>query len=188
MFLWRLMQPAILAAFMVANSVEASGPWQFEAVAKGPRKLTASGVITTPNGNRDCKLIFTASAGNPITYAMDLRVAAVTEVKDFHFDDFEGPDATVTQKLFKIGLAGGKKPFEFSFCPAGGYVSEPKNGFSFGCYEKGKRNPLFILLAEASKGSGKIYVRIMDSKSPKVVMQAEFPTEEATGLFQELTR
>lgn len=184
----RLTRSAILAAFMVAGSAQASGPWLFETVAKGPRRLTAAGVMTTPNGNRDCSLILTASTGRPVTYQLDLRVAGATEVKDFHFDDFEGPEAKVTQKLFKIGVVGGKKPFEFSFCPAGGYVADPKNGFSFGCYEQGNKNRLFALLTEASKGSGRIYIKILDSKSPKVTLQAEFPLEDAAGSFQALIR
>jgi hypothetical protein len=117
--------------------------------------------------------VFTRGAGPRPTYSFDLRIADVSTIPEFHFNEFEGPDSNAKGNLLTLQTINTPRPFNFSFCPTGGYVDSPNDGFSIGGYQNLAHDPLIDLIKSASNGHGELVVLLRDFKNPKIVLQTK---------------
>jgi hypothetical protein len=121
--------------------------------------------------------------------SMELTIAPATEIKEFNFDFFEGPDAPVgKQELMKIVLIRGATRTEFRV-PVGGWASaEGEDGFSFGTSSltRDKTGHVRKILNGILSGAESIQVSVIDGIDPTKVISASFPTAPDLQSFREL--
>ena len=163
-----------------------AGTWNYSTTPEGAKRLTAHAIASTPSGSRECSVKFSKGLGKKSTYTIIFCVKNVKDIKDFHFDDFDGPDAEVAGKPMKIDFVSVDKSYGFNFLPAGNYTVQPENGFEFSSYWLGKDNDLFKLVEKISTTSGKLHISISDSKDPKCTISAEFSIPKGEGGFKKI--
>lgn len=174
----------VLALFCSTCYCQSPKFWDFEINSVGRKTLKGYSKVSTPNGLKNCVLSFSKTTGETPGYSVDFRVANASEIKNFHFDDFEGPAASVRTKLMSVSVSGPGVDNKYSFCPNGAYVDEPKDGFYFGSYIANKNNPILSIIKEAAKGVGVIKVKVIDSKNSKISLSAEFNLASCEVQFQ----
>lgn len=160
--------------------------WLLQVNTAGRAELTSNSVATISGKQYSCSLTFYKPKDAKIMYSLDFRIAGVGQIPNFHFDDFEGPDAQVHEPLMTMSLlVDGKEKYRTSFCPTGAYVDTPSDGFSFGLYSEGDRSPISQLIRSVTTGAGILRIYIIDSKGSKAIIQADFDLRNSTKLFNE---
>lgn len=160
--------------------------WSHFMTKGGASCLKATTAATTPNGPRTGYIVLSKSSGTPSTYTITFSLAPVSSIKDFDFDDFEGPDSTATGTPMLIATRSANGELKLRVNPAGSYVPEPKDGFEFSCSRRGKKNAIVDLIRKTSKNGGKIIVNIVNPKNPSKCINAEFAVGEDKSLFEKL--
>ena len=169
-----ILQSCLLAFVATGANAQSPSSWSYHVNSQGARSIELSGSISTPSGSKSAQIKFVRSTGPKVYWSFDLVIESVSTIKGFTFDDFEGPDSKASGELLILETIGTPKPTRFSFCPAGGYVSQPKDGFNFSALRTGPSNPLLNLVRSASQGKGQLSVRLRDFKNPGVFMQATY--------------
>lgn len=160
--------------------------WSHFMTKGGASCLKGSTVASTPNGSRSGQILLSKSSGSPSTYTITFSIDSVSSIKDFEFDDFEGPDSSVSGTPMLISTRSAYGELRLRVNPAGSYVPDPKDGFEFSCSRRGKKNAIIDLIRKTSKNGGKIIVNIVDSKNPSKSINAEFAVGEWKSLFEKL--
>lgn len=181
----RVITYTVLSYIMIGTAChsQALNKWKFNNNSAKSKILTCQAIIETPNGPRDGVLIFTRSAGKTYEYSIDFRIANVKSITAFNFDDFEGPDVSAKGNLMTVKVINSVPGSSYTLLPGGGYVSSPTDGFSFGASETGQKNPLFLLIQNASNDRGRLLVQIIDSRNEKNILRAEFNLEGSKEQF-----
>lgn len=135
---------------------------------------------------RNSQIKFVRSTGPKVAWSFDVVVESISTITGFTFDDFEGPDCTASGDLLALETIGVLKPARFAFGPAGGYVSNPKDGFNFSAYRTGQSNPLLNLIKSASCGQGQLGLSIRDFKNPAIVLRASYNLAGSEHVFAQL--
>ena len=183
-----LTKTSIISTVMIAGACShgiSQEPWSYKMNPIGRRFLSASSTVSTPDGAKKCNVIFSHPVGQPNTIYLEFQVSGASRVTHFHFDAFDGPDATASGNLMTITFKSEHDSKSHSFCPNGGYVVDPEDGFSFQTFEEGAKNPLLKLIKMATEGHGTFIIKVKDPKDSKIELSASFPVEEKTSSFHQ---
>lgn len=178
---------AAIVTLQAACHGQQAHTWNLVVNSEGATILTCPSAVETPNGPHSGILVLTKSGGGVNAYfSLDFKVAGVSKVKDFHFDDFEGPEMRITTKLMSLERVSNEGMHEsYSFLPNGGFVSEPVDGFVFGTMEKGKKNQFVAFISRAAASGGIMVVRVSDSVNPKHQLTASFDLDAGRAKLQQ---
>jgi len=180
---------ALVPALACAAQPQALRP---DPLARSVRRLTTQGRAATPNGEADGRLDLYAGKGGLTRLVFTLYKAGEAEgfsfidnIRTFHFQDFEGPDApAAARRLTQVTVRGQGKEAQVRLRQNGYYSAEVKGGFVFDTGVAGARDRVeFQKLNRALRaGAAALVVRVTDTKDPRVWVQGEFPAGGAAGL------
>jgi hypothetical protein len=123
----------------------------------------------------------------------DLFLGKIADLAPFHFDDFEGPDAPVSdKKLLQVTIARkGKSPQSFSMVPSGWYAPPDKldgKAFGFGVSEvshRAKSTPKSLLQALGDDAES-LRLTITDDRDANVKLEIVVPLAGKQSDFKAL--
>ena len=121
------------------------------------------------------------------TLGFTLTVHDVTPLKDFHFDDFDGPDAVAqAKKLVRVEVSGsGASPVTFDLQASGSYTDE--NAFSFGVSAlSSERSEVKTLLESLGKGTDLVVITVTDFQNAGIKLMVPLSVRENQTDFEKL--
>jgi hypothetical protein len=118
--------------------------------------------------------------------SIELIVLEANTLKDFDYDDFEGPDAAAGGKaLSHLAWTTGSGTTEISSTAAGWYAPEPPQSFMFGVSQRSHRReaPAKLLAAIGSESGKLVWTQTgSDKATRRLVATFDFDAAAATRL------
>lgn len=173
---------ALFWIFAGAPALSAQPQWRYEVNQYGYREAfleQKSAVLGT-----DCltRLEFNAASGDSKGHiamlSLEFTVSPIAPIKGFDFGYFEGPDAPAgSQKLMRITVTKGGKPFVHRLSLGGWLSAEVEDGFVFNASHptRNRRGAVRKILDQVQQGAESIEVAIIDGHNHAIALSATFP-------------
>ncbi len=147
------------------------------------RRLVLDGQLTTPGGVRSVSLrLLCDPDADGGAISVELWVPQANKLKDFDYDDFEGPDAAAGDRdLSRLSLAGDGAKTEIAHAAAGWYSGEDPDTFVFGLSQLSHRKGKIATLLQAVDPKHTQLVWVQGAfDDPKRQLRAVFALDAAT--------
>jgi len=184
---------ALLAASLPVHSQSPVGKWEASRSGNSEGRhldYTAPVVLlgkpTTVKVSFYCDPVTTREASGAL--GLDIHVDAVAQLKPFHFDDFEGPDATAaSKKLVQMTIARKGKPALTFTSTVSGWV--PDSGkFAFGLADLSRRasSPARSILRALADDAQTLRIAITDPRNARLKLEFSVPVADQQAEFKAL--
>jgi hypothetical protein len=146
-------------------------------------RLILDGQLHGPGGTRSATLrLLCDPDAHGGAISLELWVPQAFKLKDFDYDDFEGPDAAAGNRtLSGVSVTGGSNPTEIRYAAGGWYSGEDPDTFVFGLSQLSHRQGKIATLLKAIDAQHTQLVWVQTGfDDPKRELRAMFPLDAAT--------
>ncbi|HJU84634.1 MAG TPA: hypothetical protein VJ600_10520 [Holophagaceae bacterium] len=161
--------------------------WHYEVNDYGLRSITGSMQAGCLGKSLSATLRIVCQPAKRGFTGFEIALHRVDQVPQFHFDQFEGPDAPGGDMELKISTPTVSKTFHL--CPNGSYGPSDANDFTFSAedFTSSKASIPKKVLGMLAKPEAKLTVTISDPKAPsqKIILQVpeNIPREQLKSLL-----
>lgn len=148
-----------------------------------PQRLTLTGTVQTTGEPREATLRIVCDPGPDGVLGLELWVPKAFELKDFDYDDFEGPDAAArTRLLSSLVLQSTAGSTRNAFAVTGWYAGDDPNTFVFGVSGAPySYSGVAAIFRDVASDRDELVWSQRSFRKPERTLRAAFPLDVATG-------